>query len=127
MKLRIKGNSVRLRLTQTEVDQFNQKGYFEEICVFGPVENQQLTYRLEKKDDISDLSADFISGKVVVYIPSEVGENWASTEEVGMENHQPLPGEDSMRILVEKDFQCLKPRPDEDESDNFPNPEALHL
>nr|MBS0038523.1 hypothetical protein [Saprospiraceae bacterium] len=127
MKLRIKGNSVRLRLTQSEVDQFNQKGFFEQRCIFGPAENQQLTYRIEKKDGILDLAADFNLGTVVVFIPTEMGENWAATEEVGMENQQPLSGEDSMRMLIEKDFQCLKPRPEEDESDNYPNPEALHL
>ncbi len=127
MKIRIKENSVRLRLTQNEVDEFNRNGHYEQRCCFGPSPTGQLTYGLTKKEGISELSAHFESGNIKVYVPASMGEKWATTEEVGMENHQGLHDGSKLRILVEKDFQCLKPRPEEDETDNFPHPEAVQM
>ena len=118
MKLRIKGNSIRLRLTQTEVENFGTSGIVEECVDFGKENNSNFGYVLEK-NSTQKLSASFTDGKIAVSVPKTVAENWVSTEEVGIEG---VDG--TLRILIEKDFACLNPRKGEDESDNFPHPES---
>ena len=46
----------------------------------------------------------------------------ASTEQVSIAANEALDDGDSLKILVERDFACLAPREDEDESDMFPHP-----
>jgi hypothetical protein len=59
---------------------------------------------------------------VEVRVPEKSARQWANSNEVGLSALQPLSAGDELRILVEKDFACLAPREDEDESDNFENP-----
>ncbi len=49
---------------------------------------------------------------------------WATTNQVSIRGEQQLEDGSTLGILVEKDFQCLTEREDEDESDMFPNPQA---
>jgi hypothetical protein len=58
----------------------------------------------------------------MVSVPGSLGLNWAVTEEVGVYGEQTLPTGGTLIMAVEKDFRCLDPRRDEDESDNFDNP-----
>jgi len=51
-----------------------------------------------------------------------LGQVWANSERVGLNHEQKVNGEASLTIVIEKDFQCLEPRPNEDQSDSFPNP-----
>ncbi len=123
MKIRIQGNSLRLRLSQSEVAKFNDTGEVSDGINFGPSSPVSLTYKLEQAD-LPQMSVVFVDNCINVYVPSEQGITWASSEhEVGMEHIQRFPETgDSLRILIEKDFKCLADRPGEDESDNFPNP-----
>ena len=50
---------------------------------------------------------------------------WAKTNEVSLHHVQDKGTDLECTILIEKDFQCLHQRHDEDESDNFPNPNSL--
>ena len=117
MKIRIKGNNIRLRLTKKEVDLFSKTGEFVESTVFF---NKTFTYRLQAKDSIKTLEADFIEDTISVYIPSEARRKWASSSLVGYSNVN-LTNNTLLSILVEKDFVCLDDRL-EDQSDNYPNP-----
>ncbi len=65
---------------------------------------------------------------VIGSLPKALAKTWVETEEVGFEANQPLENGESLYILVEKDFQCLTARPNEDESDNYAHPavEAGH-
>lgn len=114
MKIRIKGNSVRLRLTQSEVDRVKTEGEVSEKTEFG---SGLFIYRLVLKPT-EELDADFIGGRIVVTMPEETGIAWAIGDEVGIEGTT----ENGVSILIEKDFQCLTERAHEDESDLFPNP-----
>jgi hypothetical protein len=124
MKIRISGNSIRLRLSQSEVRVFTETGEVLEHVRFGASPSDVLTYAL-KRTDAAEMSASFINNRITVLVPAEQGDTWAYAEqEVGMEHlFRHTPGEGgSLRILVEKDFKCLAERPAEDENDNFPNP-----
>lgn len=121
MKLRIKGDSIRLRLSQTEVQNFGTEGYCEDQTNFP---GKVLSYRLQKADTAS-LSATFNGNKVLVEVPQSVATKWVEDpSQVGFDYEQELGDGAVLRILVEKDFACLAERPHEDESDNFPNPMA---
>ena len=121
MKLRIKGPTLRLRLTQAEMQALLEQGVVEERVPFGP--EVSLVYRLKCDAGTGDISASFRNGVVEVLIPESSAREWCTTGLVTLAHEQALPG-GALRITLEKDFACLAPREDEDESDNFPHPEA---
>jgi hypothetical protein len=118
MKLRIKGNSIRYRLTKTEVANFSTHKYLEEKIEFG---NNDLIYSLESSSTIQELSTSFVNNKIVVSIPDNLSKEWTGSEMVGMQNEFKLSNGKYMFILVEKDFVCLD-NTFEDQSDNYPHP-----
>jgi hypothetical protein len=124
MKLRVRGNSLRLRLSRREVAQVARGEAVRETTAFSPV--SRLEYVLETTDD-RELGARFEDGLVRVGIPGSMAREWASSSMVSLKAEQPV-GNESLRILIEKDFTCLKPREheSEDESDLFPNPNEAH-
>ena len=81
-----------------------------------------LEYALEASTDVARPAARFAEGRLVVRLPAGIVGQWAGSEEVSISGAQPLDGGEELRILVEKDFQCLTPREGEDESDMFPHP-----
>lgn len=123
MKLRMRGNSIRLRLSQDEVAQLNKIGQVEETVEFG-LAAPALSYRLETTVDSNVIKAAFRENCLSVLLPEKDAEHWVNSQQVGIESIQPLGDNRSLRILVEKDFACLATRPQEDDTDAFPNPMA---
>lgn len=123
MKIRIQGDSIRLRLSQSEVAQFHETGRVSDGINFGSSSNARLVYELERSES-SEMSATFSENRICVFVPSEQANIWATSEyEVGMEHLVRFSSDDNtLRILVEKDFKCLADRPAENDSDGFPNP-----
>ena len=121
MKLRIRGNSIRLRLTKSEVAQFGETGKVEEIVEFGGAE-PGLGYRLYTTTDNETMRAKFENNCLYIAVPLRDAENWINSGQVGIETEQPLGDDKSLRILVEKDFACLEPQQGEDDMDPFPPP-----
>jgi hypothetical protein len=118
MKIRIKGNSLRYRLTRPEVQRFAETGLVEERTNFGPA---ALSYAL-CSTDAGELSATFGDNRITLYLPAVLVDEWIHTDKVGFEHRMPLNGtEESLYLLVEKDYTCLD-NVDEDQSDNYPNP-----
>lgn len=120
MKLRIKGNSIRLRLTQTEVKTFSTEGYVAETCAVGPI---QLTYALKSEDMEAPLSASFENNMLVVFMSSTLAATWYESPEVGYRHLAGTHAGEELFLLVEKDFVCLD-ETFEDQSDNYPNPNS---
>lgn len=120
MKLRIKGDSLRLRLTQGEVRALVDSGVVEDRVRFGG--GAQLVYRLRRDAAAKSVSAAFASNVVEVRLPESSALSWARSNEVTLAGAQPAAADSELRIAVEKDFACLTVREGEDESDNFPNP-----
>lgn len=115
MKLRLKGNSIRLRLAKAEVARFAEAGVVEERVEFGQA-GPPLVYAVEAVPR-EDVSTDFEGGRIRVLIPEDAASKWARSEEVGI-----YGSANGLKISVEKDFACLKPREGEDESDMYPHP-----
>ena len=123
MKIRIKGNTLRLRLSQSDLSIFAEKGIYSESISFGPDEDNILTYSVISSDR-SDIGAFFHNNLIEIYIPHNTANTWTSSEEVSVSHSVAISDNKTLDILVEKDFQCLHKRPGEDEKDNFPNPLA---
>jgi hypothetical protein len=121
MKIRIKGNSIRLRLTITEVETFGATGrYSESTQMLGG----ELHYSLLRSEEHDTLAAAWKGGLVEVYMPHAIADEWVNSEEVGFQHILPLPQGGELFLLIEKDFVCLD-NTFEDQSDNYPNPNAV--
>lgn len=118
MKIRIKGNSVRLRLTKSEVGQFCKEGSCAETIDFGL---NALTYVLSVKEGITDLEADYSGNIITIFMPAAVKQSWYDSSRVGYHGTVITEAGNQLSILVEKDFVCMDESV-EDQSDNYPNP-----
>lgn len=107
MKLRLKGNSIRLRLSRPEVEALGRGEAVEEATHFP--DGAVMRCRLEVAADVAMLSAHFASGALVVRIASRAATEWSSDPTVGIECALPLPGGGALQVLVEKDFECPHP------------------
>lgn len=112
MKIRIKGNSLRYRLTKSDVDRLHKTGYIEETTDFGAV---YFTYSLQRYS-IPELTACYHNNCITVFIPTAWVDEWVNTGRVGFS-----AADKQLSLLVEKDFVCLDDVA-EDPSDNYPNP-----
>jgi len=112
MKLRMRGNSVRLRLTRSEVAQFAETGLVEEAVTFP---SSTLNYAL-RCNPSQAVTANLVAGQLTVIVPPALARQWTDTEEIGISAHS-----SGLDILIEKDFQCAHGPAD---SDAFP-PERL--
>ncbi len=124
MKLRIKGNTARLRLSQSEVNELAAGRTVSDSIAFGPLPEHRLIYRVVVADEDSAIRAELSDGVITFFLPANAAREWAAGDVVSMEAEQEIGGESTLRILIEKDFACLNPRRGEDEADMFPNPNA---
>jgi hypothetical protein len=115
MKLRIKGNTIRFRLTQSEVAQLGRGATLRDSTEFAPA--QHLTWLLEPAPAISEMEAAFRDATVSVRLPKSDVQTWANTDTVGIYGQTGV-----LEISIEKDFRCLTRTGSPEEADAFPNP-----
>lgn len=122
MKLRIKGNSLRLRLGPSEVQQLLDSGRVAETIRFAVEESAVLTYALELVPSAQSLSLLYRPHEVTVLLSREQARSWSSTDQVSISGQIDI-GNGTLELLVEKDFACID-RSDPGSEDAFPNPKA---
>lgn len=122
MKLRVRQNLIRFRLTRSEVERLENEGSVSESIIFGHHPDRRLTYSLIADGSINAFESDFRDGTIVVKVPKQRALQWCGSDEAGIEARVPIGDDAALNILIEKDFACLKARPGEDESDAFPHP-----
>jgi hypothetical protein len=120
MKIRIKGNSIRYRLTKSEVQKFSEVGYLEETTQFP---SSQFKYALSAKVGINEIEADMLNNCIILYFPDYLKGEWLNSQTVGYRRTMQLNPSETLSLLIEKDFVCLD-EVEEDQSDNFPNPNS---
>ena len=113
MKLRINGNSIRLRLTPEEVEEICDG---EKVSTHTKLLNGLFSYELKTE---AVWHAEVIGSHISVSIPQSEVSDWAENETVGFEHRF----ENGLLVMVEKDFQCLHPRKHEQENHLYPNPD----
>jgi hypothetical protein len=122
LKLRVRDNSIRLRLTRSEVDLVRTDGLVRGRVPFAG--RNSFDYILESSPATVKPEAHISNNVLTVRIPETEILSWANSNEVSISASQILDGGDQLSILVEKDFACLAPREGEDESDMYPHPDA---
>ncbi len=115
MKLRCITNSIRLRLRKSELDALMHTGRVGETVGFPDGSAFSFTLLREERED---LDVRWEGGHLRISLPRTQVRHWAATEQVGIEAFVPLPGEQQLHLLIEKDFPC-KDRPEEDKADTF--------
>lgn len=112
MKVRLFGDSIRVRLTQSEVTSLADGG---EIEVVLPVPPQALACSIRSMDDV--LSVRHANGRMSIHVPSAECRRWAESTDEGLYGQQ-----GGLRIAVEKDYRCLHKDNSPDNLGTFPNP-----
>jgi hypothetical protein len=115
MKLRIQGNSLRLRVTQKEVAKVRDGGHVESFIEFAP--GHSLAYVLEGSPNAANMSTTFDGRAIRVTIPIHQMTDWVESDRVGIESRL----QTGVELLVEKDFKCLHRSVDQ-EPDAYPHP-----
>jgi hypothetical protein len=123
MKLRIKGNSLRLRVSRSEFARFQAGDRIEETIHFTAAAEATLTYALESSLKPSPVTVLYGSREVTVILSKDRARIWGDQSEVGVYATLDVGPAGSLEVVVEKDFACLD-RSDEDNSDTFVNPLA---
>ena len=119
MKLRIKGNSIRFRLTQSEVKIVEQTGLVKDQIKFS--NSISLEYEIKAATGLEYVEATYSENKITLKVNESLIRDWAHSDQVTISSSLDLSSNENLTILIEKDFKCLYPR-DEDESDMFPHP-----
>ncbi len=118
MKIRIKGNTVRYRLTKSEVETLAQTGYYREETPFG---GKTFIYAIKADSATPELNADFVNDTITMYLNEHKALAWANNDLVGFNSEIKMAKGTTLSLLLEKDFVCMDNRA-EDQSDNYPNP-----
>ena len=116
MKLRIHGDSLWLRISQSEVAQFSKTGFLEDSIQFAP--GASFSYVLESLHSVSSPQALYQNGRLRVQVPGPDGTAWACSDRVSMSGEQAIESGKQLSILVEKDFHTHSDR----DPDAYPSP-----
>ncbi len=122
MKLRVRHNSIRFRLGQSEVEALWETGAFRERILFPG--GARLEYELVASG-IGSISAKFADGVVSVSVPKAELDTWHSTDRIGIRASVDAPAGEKLLVLIEKDFRCIDEGVDEDQTDAFANPAGV--
>jgi hypothetical protein len=124
MKLRIKGNSLRMRLGRAELAHFLHDGRIEDTIHFAAEPEARLTYALEVSAvDAAQTQVRYLPQEVTVVLTPGQVRQWSQDGEIGVYTQAPLGAGSMLEVVVEKDFACLD-RSDEDNEDTFANPQS---
>jgi hypothetical protein len=125
MKLRLRGNSVRLRLDRRDIERLTDKGRVDDAIRFGP--GLVFSYAVEAGPAPRGYPmAHYTDGHLTICIDPDDADEWLAGDHVGFDHQQPVEG-GVVRVLLEKDFACID-RPAGEEADDayaFPNPSSV--
>jgi hypothetical protein len=112
MKLRLEGNSIRLRVRKSDINALQKNAAITETLTFpnGDVFHYQLCIH----NTTLEIDSQLVGNVLTVSIPLSIATNWMHTDAVGIEKTL----SNGLFILIEKDFPCTD-RPWEDASDTF--------
>jgi hypothetical protein len=104
MKLRITGNSLRLRLDTGELAALAGAGKLEEAVEF--TDGGRLSYSLELSDELARPNATFDGSRIRLFLPAGQGRSWITSDLVGIEETIATGDGKELKVLVEKDLLC---------------------
>jgi len=121
MKLRIKGNSLRLRVTPSDVERLLRSREIQEHVQFTAIPSDRLTYEVISSSSVAKTTVAYRPGNITVSVPEGQLKNWAGSNDVGVYAEVALGDDQVLTVAIEKDFACLD-LSDAENEDTFPNP-----
>lgn len=121
MKLRIRNNSIRLRLQRAEIDTLMRVGALQNDLVVGPETTDRLRYGIALSDT-PEIGVLHETGVLTVYLPRVMAGKLANTDLVGVEASVPVAEAAILFVFIEKDYHCQVERLDDVDRDAYPNP-----
>ncbi len=112
MKLRLEGNSIRLRVRKSDLNTLQKEGKIIEKLTFP--DQSVFNYQLFMDKNATQLTAEWSNEGIFVTLPVSEMQIWIQSNEVGIE----ATLSSGLYVLIEKDFPC-KDRPLEDTADTF--------
>jgi hypothetical protein len=100
MKLRIRGNSLTLRLSKTELAKLAGTGRVEDTTRFSS--EHSLRYAIEVRP-AGAVTATFAGAAILVTLPKARLDLWLRPDEISVEGSQPIGGGKVLQIVLEKD------------------------
>lgn len=122
MKLRVRHNSLRLRLGRSEVEQLHEKQHCSEAICFP--NGTRLEYSVESSSKTTAVA--FAGDLIRVEVPADELSKWCVSDQVGLAAEIAVPEGPPLQVRIEKDFRCLDPDIVEDQSNTFENPLEKH-
>lgn len=123
MKLRIKGNSLRLRVSRSELSQFLAGYRIEETIHLTTSTEAKLTYALESSPSATEVGVRYVPQEITVLLPEMLMQAWSEEREIGVYASIDIGNAKTLEVSIEKDFACLDGS-DEENLDTFANPQA---
>ncbi len=116
MKLRFRGNSLRLRVNRGEVETLASGAALKEEVIFP--NDAHFAYIFEPQANASP-QATFEGGVVRVAAPLSQIRDWAHGEWIGL--YFDVPAQNAtLRVAIEKDLECVDGEPEERDPEAFP-------
>ncbi len=119
MKVRIRENTLRIRLTQTEVAALARGEKVEQETRFA--EASILTSSVAGSAAVPSPRASLQGSIISVQLPAATLDRWANSDEITIEEEQSTGDGPPLLLRIEKDFQCLHNEA-EKIADAYPNP-----
>ncbi len=119
MKIRIKDDTVRFRLSEPEVNR---------LAAGDPVKSQtHFPGNILQVEILPAITTDihFANNTILLKMDKIVIAEWATTDRVSVELNLAGSSGRTLGVLIEKDFKCLTRDPEE-EKDLYPNPNTHH-
>ena len=123
MKLRLKGSTLRLRVTRSELARLQAGQRIEETVLFPGISDPSLRYTLEAGSLSQPVEVAFVSHQIVVSISEDQLTTWSGEYQVGTYASLPVTENTNLEVAIEKDFACLD-LSHADNQDTFANPLA---
>jgi len=123
MKLRILGNSLRLRVTRSELARLQAGGSIEDCVRFSPAPEASLTYALTVMASEAAVRVEYAPQRVTIVLNEAQLQSWSQPGKVGIYTSVGNGSGKGLQLTIEKDFACLD-RSHVSNADTFPNPHA---
>ncbi len=121
MKLRMLGDSLRLRLTMSETQMIGEGQSVMESTSFPDGSAMRYVLSVEGDRVSAGMAPEQGQHHLLIKVPADLALKWCQSTDVALGGNQPLDV-GGLQILIEKDFDCVAPRSGEEDLDTFPNP-----
>jgi len=121
MKVRLRNNTLRLRVTQSEVATLARGARVTNVTGLSP--DTSLTFGLSASNT-RRITSTAHANDVAIEVPTETMKPWCDGDAVSLHAEHPIGDDQFLSILIEKDFACLAPRDGDDDVDCFVHPKS---